>query len=148
MTPLKILTLAAATVLAISTTGAEARPSYSPAPGTPERTAVLNALRPSIEAELGPSVEFVVEEIRMKDGWALVHAAPQRKGGRKIDWRRYYSPSDWSVMDGLGVTAILRHSNGRWNLVDRVIGATDVWWCDRIPSGLSDVCDQESAHRR
>lgn len=142
------LTTAIAISLALISSAAAAESAYTPAVGTSERAEVLDALRPSIEAELGPSIEFVVEDIRVKDGWAIVHANPQSKGGKKIDWRRHYLPSDWQMMDGLGVTAILRFSNGRWNLVERAIGATDVWWCDRVPFGLSDVCDRERARRR
>ena len=136
------LLLAAACVgLSVTGTTARAQSAHTPAPGTSERSAVLDALRPSIEAELGPSIEFVVEEIRVMDGWAIVNANPQRKGGGKIDCDRYYGAD--CQLGGIGVTGILRYSNRRWNLVERSIGATDVWWCNRVPYGLSDVCDRK-----
>ena len=109
------------------------------APGTAQRRAILDALRPAVEARLGPNVEFVVDRISVAQGWALVFANPQRRGGAPIDGRAIFG-DDIDNMDGLTVTAILRFQGGRWNLVDHAIGATDVWYCDgRIgaPSSLT-----------
>ena len=101
------------------------------APGTPQRRAILDALRSAVEARLGPRVEFVVSEIRVRQGWALVVAEPQRRGGARIDGRQYF-PGQWEEMDGLTTSAVLRFSEGRWILVDHAIGATDVWYCGGI----------------
>ena len=112
----------------------------SPAdPGTAQRRAILDAVRPAVEARLGPNVEFVVDRISVAPGWALVFANPQRRGGAPIDGRAIFG-EDFANMDGLAVTAILRFQGGRWNLVDHAIGATDVWYCDgRVgaPSSLT-----------
>ena len=106
-----------------------------PAPGTAQRRAILDALRPTIERQLGPNVEFVVRDIRIAQGWAFVNADPQRRGGGRIDGRRHFG-DDFDNMDGLTVTALLRFRNGRWNLVDQAIGATDAWYCNRNLSAL------------
>ncbi len=112
----------------------------SPAdPGTAQRRAILDSLRPAVEARLGPNVEFVVDRISVAPGWALVFANPQRRGGAPIDGRAIFG-DDIDNMDDLAVTAILRFQDGRWNLVDHAIGATDVWYCDgRVgaPSSLT-----------
>lgn len=105
----------------------------TPAHGGAERRAILGALRPSIEAELGPSIEFVIDRLDVEQGWAFVQAEPQRRGGRQIDWRQYYRSDDWDHMDGLTVTAILQRSADRWRLAERKIGATDAWYCGRTP---------------
>ncbi|HEY5711826.1 MAG TPA: hypothetical protein VIT38_08020 [Allosphingosinicella sp.] len=102
--------------------------SAQPAPNSPQRRAILDALRPAVARALGNPIEFVVTTARVHDGWALVVAEPQRPGGGRIDIRRAY-PRDWENMDGLTVTAILRFRGGRWTLVDHAIGATDVWYC-------------------
>jgi hypothetical protein len=112
---------------------AVAAQAHTPPPGSPERKAVLDALRPAIEAKLDPPIEFVVETIEVEQGWAFVQAEPQRRGGGTIDGRRYYSADDWDFMDGLTVTALLRLRDGRWTLVDHAIGATDAWYCGRSP---------------
>jgi hypothetical protein len=103
-------------------------PVAQPAPNSPQRRALMDALRPRIERVLEAPVEFVVTRAAVRDGWALVIAEPQRPGGGRIDGRRYF-PHDWVNMDGLTVSAILRFHAGRWALADHTIGATDVWYC-------------------
>ena len=57
----------------------------SPGPGSPQRKAILDALRPAVERQLGVRpIEFVVEEIRVGGGWAFVRVNPQLKGGGAI----------------------------------------------------------------
>lgn len=104
------------------------------APPASERKAVLDALRPAVEAKLGPRIEFVVHAIRIEGGWAFVMADPQRRGGKAIDGRRYFE--DFDNMDGLRVDAVLQRRGGRWRVVDHAFGATDVWYCDVGPRKL------------
>ena len=110
----------------------------APVRGSAQRRAILNALRPAIQAEIGPEIEFVVHDIRVVRGWAFVSATPQRPGGAPIDGYRYFPY--FSEMDGLTTTAVLRLEDGFWTLVDHAIGATDVWYCDMGPSGLTPPC--------
>ena len=105
----------------------------APSPG--ERKAVLDALRLSVEAKLGPNVEFVVTVLRVEDGWAFLIADPQRKGGKPIDGWKIFG-DDFSNMDGLRVDAVLQLRGGRWTIADYAIGATDVWSCDVGPKKL------------
>ena len=77
------------------------------APASAQRKAVLDALRPAIETKLGPNVEFVIQVLRVEDGWAFVMADPQRKGGKPIDGNRYFG-EDFDNMDGLRVDAVLQ----------------------------------------
>jgi hypothetical protein len=110
----------------------------SPAAGSAQRRAILDAIRPGVEAQIGANVEFVVRRIRVVRGWALVIADPQRRGGRPIDGHRYFPHFD--DMGGLMVTAILRYEGGRWRVAEQAIGATDVWFCDMGPPGLTPRC--------
>ncbi|HEY0014341.1 MAG TPA: hypothetical protein VGB79_15980 [Allosphingosinicella sp.] len=105
-----------------------ANASAPAAPGTAQRRTILDALRPAVEARLGPNVEFVVRSIDVRQGWAVVTADPQRRGGGRIDGRRIFG-ADFEHMDGLTVTAVMRFSGGRWHHVDHAVGATDVWYC-------------------
>ena len=105
------------------------------APAPAERKAVLDTLRPAVEARLGPNVEFVVAHLRIEDGWAFVIADPRRKGGKPIDgWAIFGEHFD--NMDGLRTEAVLKRTKGRWRVVDWGIGATDVWYCDIGPKKL------------
>ena len=107
--------------------------------GSPQRRAILDAVRPPIQRALGGPVEFVVRTMRVHNGWGLVIADPQRPGGGRIDPRRYYSADDLEGMDGLTVNAIVRFSGGRWRLIDHAIGPSDVWYCgvDNVPAVLT-----------
>lgn len=117
---------------------AQGSPSAPAAVGSVQRRAILDALRPAVEAQLGPNIEFVVIDIDVRQGWAVVRADPQRRGGARIDGRRYFGAGDLEFMDGLTVSAVLRFRNGRWNHIGHRIGATDVWYCDgTLPSGVS-----------
>jgi hypothetical protein len=100
-----------------------------PAPGSAQRAAIMDALRPVIERKLAGPVEFVVRRAAVQDGWALVIADPQRPGGGKINPRRHFPNEVVEFMDGLTVNGILRFSGGGWTLVDHAIGPTDVWYC-------------------
>ena len=104
-------------------------------PASSERKAVLDAMRPAVEAKLGSGVEFVVTLLRVENGWAFVIADPQRKGGKPIDGWRIFG-EHFGNMDGLRTEAVLRKQRGRWKLVDYGIGATDVWYCDVGPRRL------------
>jgi hypothetical protein len=119
----------------------------SPGQGTPERKAVLDAVRPAVEQKLKGEVVFVVREIRVYKNWAFVFADPQRKDGKKFDSVRLFGKETSQMMDGLTVTALLQRSGSQWVLVDHWVGATDVWWssyCDdnvrKVPKEVLGVC--------
>ena len=97
-----------------------------PNPNTAQRAAIMDALRPAIERELGGPIEFVLQRAAVQDGWALVIADPQRPGGGAIPAPASYAEEEH---DGLTVNAILRFSGGSWTMVDHAVGPTDVWYC-------------------
>ena len=134
--------IAASLILATAPVSAALQPGASAtapgAPGSAQRRAILDALRPAVEARFGPNIEFVVHRIQVRQGWAVVLADPQRRGGGRIDPRRYYSADDLEFMDGITVSAVLRFQGGRWHHIDHAIGATDVWYCGgQLPPGVS-----------
>ena len=107
----------------------------TPPPGSELRKAVIGALRPAVENQLGSNVEFKVTLIRVQRDWAFVVADPQRRGGKPIDGWRIFG-EHFGNMDGLRVDAVVREQRGRWVVVDHAIGATDVWYCDVGPRSL------------
>ena len=107
----------------------------SPAQGTPERKAVLDILRPKLEAELKAELVFVVSDMRVSADWAFVMAQPQRKDGKKLDGPKIYG-EHWEHMDGLTLTAVLRKKANQWTVLEHHVGATDVWW--------QQYCEQKS----
>ena len=120
-------------VLLLAAQPALAQSFHTPAPGTPERRALMNAIRPSVERELGAPVEFVVRTLRVGRGWAFAVVEPQRPGGGRIP-----APEpDFS--DGVTTYAVLRNTGSGWRPLMVAVGPTDVPWvvyCDEAPRGL------------
>ncbi|MEO1744962.1 MAG: hypothetical protein AAFR13_00360 [Pseudomonadota bacterium] len=99
---------------------------YEPARGTAERKAILDAVRPKIEAEMRGPVEFVVGRLRAQDGWAFAQLDPQRPGGTPINPAQTGWARDVDFMDGLTVWALMRRTERGWFLIDAITGPTDV----------------------
>ena len=126
---------AKALVAALALIGA-AQNHVVPPPGSTLRGQILGALRPKIEKQLGPNVEFKVALIRVENDWAVVEADPRRKGGKPIEGCCIFGDR-YENMDSLRVAAVLRKKSGHWVLIDHRIGATDVWYCKQLPKSLS-----------
>ncbi len=111
-----------------------------PARGTAVRAALMDALRPHVEWQLGKPVEFVVHELRLAESQGLpdtvgfASLSAQRPGGAAIDYRQ--TPGyerghiDPDFMDGMTVQALYRKVGDTWVAVHWAIGATDVWYAD------------------
>ena len=78
-------------------------PDLTPPPGDPVRAAVLDALRAEVGRSHGLDVVFVVQHLRVKDGWAWVYTRPQSPDGKS----RYED-----------VSALLELRDGGWEVVE------------------------------
>lgn len=103
--------------------------SVTPPPGSAERRALLDAVRPPIEAKIGPPVVFVVHVIHVWGDWAYVQAVPQRPGGVPIDWSRTKFKDDFArdIMTDI-VMCLLQRNGAQWTVTEFVLGPTDVFW--------------------
>jgi hypothetical protein len=101
----------------------------APARGSPLRAAILDGVRPMVEAEVGAPVEFVVNDMRVLGEWAFVDLAPQRPGGGAIEYvyTRYQAAVDAGAFDN-NVVALLRFTPSGWLVYQYALGATDVAW--------------------
>ena len=118
-------------LLASSAAGVAQERAQTPGPGSPERKAVLDALRVPVEKRLKRKVVFKVDELKVLGGWAFVRGVPQQPGGRPMDYSG--TPYQQQVRDGAfddGFSALLRSRAGKWTVVTYNIGATDVVWSD------------------
>lgn len=134
------LAAAVLTLLALALPAA-AQGAREPARGTPERAALMDAIRPLVEVRVGAPVEFVVVRLRVAGDWAFAILDPQRPGGGQIDPARTIYGEDAEYIDGLRTYALLVQANGRWNIVDYAVGPTDAFWDGnplyrQIPQGL------------
>lgn len=103
-----------------------------PQRGTATRRALMDAIRPHAEWQLGAPVEFVVQELRRAGPLAYASVHAQRPGGKAINI--YQTPGvrrggvDPEFSDGTTLQALYRKSGETWVAVHWAIGATDVWF--------------------
>jgi hypothetical protein len=110
-------------------TAHEAGAQTTPPRGSPLRAELMDALRPTISAEIGGPIEFVVTDLRVMPPWAYAYVRPQRPGGAPIDWSRTKFREDMaSGTMSDGVMALLRREGAGWRIIEYVIGPSDVAW--------------------
>jgi len=105
--------------------------THTPEKGSVERKSILDALRVPIEKQLKQSVVFKIDHFKVQSGWAFLMAVPQSSDGGSIDY--HGAPYQDAVADGAfddSVIALLHNVNGKWKVVQYVIGATDVPYLD------------------
>lgn len=119
-------------LLVIACAGAAAQTGpYTPRPGSAERRAIMDTLRPRVERDLGQKVVFEVSRLRVQDGWAFMIVTPRRPDGSPIDFSRtrfgrWYEAGSFSDL----AIALLRRRGGRWRVVEYALGPTDVVYLD------------------
>jgi hypothetical protein len=120
-----------------------------PARGSADRSALMDAIRPHIEWDLGAPIEFVIVQLRVSENVAYASVGPQRPGGGIID---PYSTPGYSrgdlypdAMDGTSVSVLYRKLRNTWVAVHFSIGATDVWfaspeYCNEYGAVIIEFC--------
>ncbi len=111
-------------------TAAAAADCSVPAPGTAERSAIMDSVREPVQKELKQPVEFIAHQFKVcaQDGesFAFLDAALQRPGGAPLDWSiTPYAQDDCSRL----VIALLHQTAGKpWTVTELDICPTDVPW--------------------
>lgn len=117
---------AAMAFLVVTATSSFAAEIHEPAKGSAERKAILDAIRPAIEAQMRGPVEFRINVMPSDGEWAFVGANPQRPGGGEINPETTAFAGQSDTMDGLATYALVRFADGRWTHIDDVVGPTDI----------------------
>src|SRR5687768_2333569 len=60
--------------------------SHTPPRGSPERQALMDALREPVQRELGTPVIFQVRELRVLGDWAFADVSPRNPDGTPLDY--------------------------------------------------------------
>ena len=104
---------------------------HTPASGSPERKAILNALRVPVEKELNQSVVFVIETLKVKNNFAFVLSQTVQPSGAPIDYTKtpYYQDVQAGAFSDEAI-GLLHWSDGSWDVLVYNVGATDVAWLD------------------
>jgi len=80
-----------------------AESELTPLPGDPLRKQVLDALRKEVKVIHGLEVVFVVQHLKVKDGWAWIQTMPQSSDGKS----RYE-----------GLSALMQLKDGYWQVAE------------------------------
>ncbi|MBA3514025.1 MAG: hypothetical protein H0T77_06600 [Pyrinomonadaceae bacterium] len=115
---------------------------HVPEKGSMERKAIADALRAPVEKQLKQPVIFKIDNLKVQNNWAFLSGRPQNPEGSAIDYTNtvYQDAVDAGAFDD-GIVALLRKVNGKWTVIQYVIGATDVPYVDwvkkyRAPKGI------------
>lgn len=139
---LLIVTALAPTLLAQSV--------YTPEKGSPERKAILDALRIPIERDLKQKVVFVADNFSVQGNWAFVGGRPQAADGSEPNYSntKFGEAVDSGAFDN-NFFALLKKNAGKWKVTTYAIGCTDVcfadWWRRyRAPKAIFPYAEQSS----
>ncbi|HRK20664.1 MAG TPA: hypothetical protein PLX06_02585 [Fimbriimonadaceae bacterium] len=121
-----VLVLSVAVALFLTTTTAFAQKATTPATGSKERKALMDALRVPFEKQLGKPVIFVVTWLKVSGNFAMWEGEPKRTGGKPIDWKKTKFKEDYEqgLIDAISM-ALLKKTGGKWKVVEYAIGPTD-----------------------
>ncbi|MFN6964380.1 MAG: hypothetical protein ACK4S4_11525 [Pyrinomonadaceae bacterium] len=112
---------------------ADAQSVYTPEKGSPERKAIVDALRMPVERDLRQKIVFVADTFNVSGSWAFVGGTPQKPDGKRPDYSitKYASAVDAGAFDN-NFFALLKKTRGVWRVTTFAIGCTDVcyadWW--------------------
>jgi len=132
---MKIKALLVVLALAACSPPAPSEPAApAPAPSADAANAeMLAALTPVVSAAVGQPISFTIDTVRVDNDWAWLVVQPQAADGSPLDWSQtsFASAHANGVLDGNGTTyALLKRENGQWQVVEHVIGPTDVAYID------------------
>lgn len=112
---------------------ANAQSVHTPAQGSAERKAILDALRVPVEKDLKQKVSFVAEHFSVQGSWAFVSGRPRKPSGERVDLKGTMFEGEEDLFDD-NFFALLRKTGGKWKVVTHALGCTDVcyatWWED------------------
>jgi len=118
-------------VIALWAAAASAQQVRTPDKGSPERKAILDALRTPVERDLKQKVVFVADTFNVFGNWAFVSGTPQRPDGKRPDYSitKYADAVESGAFDN-NLFALLRKTGNKWKVTVYAIGCTDVCYLD------------------
>src|SRR4051794_38415350 len=114
-------------IICLAASAAAAQGVYTPEKGSPERKAILDALRLPVEKRLKQKVIFATDNFNVSGNWAFIAGQPQAPDGGRPDYSRTsYADAVSSGMFDSNIFALLKKTAGAWRVVTFQIGCTDV----------------------
>lgn len=104
---------------------------YTPEKGSPERAAILNAVRVPVERDLKQGIVFVTDNFKIKGNWAFVSGRPTTPSGGRPNLKGTKFDGYEDMFDD-NFFGLLKKTGGKWKVVAHALGCTDVcyadWW--------------------
>lgn len=94
-----------------------------------QRAAILDAARAPVSEALRKPVLFRVRQLLCEGDWAFLLADMEERGGAPLDYRD--TPMSGPAAQGYlsrRYAALLRRTAGRWIVIEKAIGPSDVAW--------------------
>ena len=100
---------------------------YTPEKNSPERKAIADALRIPVSKELKQEVIFTIDKLKVQNDWAFIAGQPKKPDGGDPNWKitKYQEFIDSGDFEE-GLFALLRKSEGKWNVVTYMMNCHDV----------------------
>ncbi len=99
-------------------------PIYSPAAGSMEHMAILEAMRDALRQEHGDQIRLEVVTMNVTDNWAWLHTRPVQDGGSA----------------GEEITALMKKTAGGWEVVEMPCGdVTAIDSCEDVPPYFDEL---------
>ncbi|GAA4734122.1 hypothetical protein [Flavisolibacter ginsenosidimutans] len=143
------LLLTVFSVLLLSTGFGQRKEDLTKNNASPERKAILNALKEALHPDLNLTPKLVVKKLVTKGGFAYFIGRVKNEKGGDIDFRKtaYKEAVKERVFDGDGTNALLRKTGNKWKVLTFVIGPTDVpwgcWWKEfKAPKDIFDYTEK------
>lgn len=118
-------------LVALTALSASAQSVYTPGKGSPERKAILDALRVPVERDLKQKIVFVTDTFNVQGSWAFVSGRPTKPDGSNPDLRGTAWEDAEDMFDN-NFFGLLRKTGGKWKVTTYALGCTDVcyadWW--------------------
>jgi len=118
-------------LILIAAAAASAQSVYTPEKGSPERKAILDALRVPVERDLKQKIVFVTDDLKVQGTWAFASGQPTKPDGSSPN----LAGTEWADAPDLfdnNFFGLLRKTGGKWRVVKYALGCTDVcyldWW--------------------
>jgi hypothetical protein len=108
---------------------------YTPAVGSVERKSILENIRTPSQKELGQAIQFTVSTFNIMGDWCFLAATIKQVNGKDIDIKKI-TDKDLVMGEGDGaffennIQVVLKKNKGKWTIIRRVLGCTDVCWSD------------------
>lgn len=100
---------------------------FTPEKDSPERTAIMDALRVPVGKDLKQEIIFTVDKLNVQGDWAFFAGQPKNKDGGEPNWKitKYQEFIDNGDFEN-GLFGLLKKTDGKWQVIEYLMNCHDV----------------------